>query len=174
MVKECSRCGKDETQVAFASEKRCLPCKQYNDRNNKVHNLYRSGYARNHIRTPHDIGVYCFKYGDEIIYIGSSDNLPFRIYKHYQMNNTFKDGLSKLHRKVLYRWEILKVCETLDEANHYEKVLINKHNPKFNKIKYVKYNENLESISYRRPSRPIRFGWISRLLQKFKEKIQNQ
>ena len=116
-----SRCKKCRVELA----------KKWNNRRNET--------ARVKYPTPHDKCVYAFKEGDEIVYIGSSDATSFRLYRHFNCHQTFDDGLNKLQREAKYSWHILWHGNNMDDAHHQEKLNIQLHQPKFNKILYKNY-----------------------------------
>ena len=93
--------------------------------------------------TPSNICVYAFKRGNEIVYIGSSSKTPHRIYNHY--NDVADKGKSFCHneiplrRQLNYNWHILWYGDDMEDARHQEKILIQAHQPKFNKLKYNNY-----------------------------------
>ena len=137
MVIECKKC-KIETTNYTAKDVNgwCRDCRR--DANADKNNS-QNGLARKRYPTPYNVGVYGFKDGDDFIYIGSSDRLPLRIYRHYIKNFSFEDGLNKLEREVRYSWHILWHGDSLEDAVHMEKLSIQTHQPKFNKIKYKSY-----------------------------------
>jgi len=138
----------------------------------EARNVNRNGMARRRYKCP-DKSVYCFTHNDEIVYIGSSDITPFRINEHYLGHRSFKErsNYNKLEFQMKYRWKILY---SGDDYAHQEKVLIYKHKPKFNRIQYVKYNEeinNQKSVSNWRSALSIRFGRLLGFLQRLTKNI---
>ena len=92
---------------------------------------------------PYDICVYAFKRDDEVVYIGESKDTPLRVYEHLDKTSEKSifhiNGITRFDRKLNYTWHILWYGDTREDAKHQEKILIQIHQPKFNKIKYKSY-----------------------------------
>jgi excinuclease UvrABC nuclease subunit len=93
-------------------------------------------------------GVYIIKRNstNEIIYVGYSGNNLYRtIYRHFQEHND-KEQERFLFTK--YSCTIRVLLSTPIQAEKWEKVLILKYNPKFNKNKYDKIKAKKEEINF--------------------------
>ena len=141
MVKTCYKCG--YTGEDFSPKVKC--CRSCKREQNKIDNARhqfknRSNTYRSKFRVP-DIGVYAFEENGEIVYVGSSDGMPFRLYEHYTVKTgkSFCRDLNRLDREIRFRWHVLWHGDNLSDAIHQEKMLIQIHQPKFNKIKYKNY-----------------------------------
>ena len=142
-MKKCRVCNKEKDLTCFHKHIRqkdghrniCKDCK--NKENNTVWNRRQSGYD-----CPSN-SVYCIKDGDEIVYIGSSAFTSRRLYLHFESkkstHHSFIGDLAPLFRKVKYKWAILWNGDSNEDRAHQEKMLIQIHQPKFNKIKYKNY-----------------------------------
>ncbi len=147
ITRQCSRCRKEEgdsdpegNEITFTgSYKRCDRCTGTNEYKNSKKN----DYARMKYPTPHNICVYAFKEGKEVSYIGSSDNTSYRIWEHYNQKSktskSFCKKLNPLQRQMKFTWHILWYGDSMEDAFHVEKLMIQSHQPKFNKLKYDNY-----------------------------------
>ena len=147
ILKTCSRCKKEEGDLTpegnptyfIAGYKRCARCTSQNEsRNARIVNERRAMYP-----TPHDTIVYAFKEGNEFVYIGSTKEGPLRIWEHLNkksMKSVFHClGINRLQREMRFSWHVLWNGDEIKNAHHQEKMLIQIHQPKFNKIKYKSY-----------------------------------
>lgn len=104
-------------------------------------------------------GVYIIKRNGKIIYVGmSKSNVYKTLYRHFQIWNdnreearTSKNPYSRYYERVTYYTKTNKANNFLEfsvrivlctpkQAEHLEKMLILKYNPRDNGTKYVKYN----------------------------------
>ena len=143
--KTCQVCRKDLPLEMYNKnnykksglQDQCRSCsKEGNDRRR---NLYKRKYP-----VPSDICVYAFKEGDEMVYIGSSNQTAHRMYEHYHRKPGVWKGselnkMSLFEKQLKLTWHILWYGDDIKDAQHQEKMLIQIHQPKFNKIKYKNY-----------------------------------
>ena len=144
MVRQCSCCKYDEGSyrkrsgelVEMASNVRCTKCKEMDTkRNPRRKEIFRSKYP-----VPSNVCVYAFKKGDEVIYIGSSEETAKRINRHYNDSEyIFCPDINPLIRQRDFTWHILWHGDDYNDAKHMEKLNIQTFQPKFNKIKYKTY-----------------------------------
>lgn len=93
-------------------------------------------------------GVYIIKRNstDEIIYIGYSGNNLYRtIYRHFQEHN---DKMQERFLFSKYSCTIRVLLSTELQASKWEKILILKYNPKYNKNKYENLTAKKEEINF--------------------------
>lgn len=139
-LKTCPTCGYTGENFS-AKVPECRPCKK--ERNKRDNELYVKGkrhiaYSKNY-RVPKTI-VYGFKEGDEFAYIGSTDNGSYRLWEHYNsQHKTFCRELSPLVRQLKYEWHVLWHGDNYEDAKHQEKMMLQIHKPKCNKILYKNY-----------------------------------
>ena len=111
-------------------------------------NAYRNARKRmkgSHYGIKHNNCVYAFIKDNEIVYIGSSRNTPHRMYQHLGTKrdtgaHVFNE-MNLLQRSKDLSWVILWHGEDGDDDSriHQEKLNIQLHQPKFNKILYKNY-----------------------------------
>lgn len=82
---------------------------------------------------PKESGVYWFISNDEIMYVGSSKNLYYRMNTH---NNAIKQGSEHGYKKELYQFlqtnPFTIEYQLADDYKQLEQQLIEQHNPKYN------------------------------------------
>jgi len=145
MVKTCTKCKEEKDITEFHVSNRNpdglrFHCKECRKSENARTNSRRRDISRNKYPTPHDICTYAIKEGDEIVYIGSTEYGPYRLWEHFNdKKKTFCREESPLVKRLKYTWHIVWHGGTYDDAKHQEKVLIQIHQPKFNIIKYKSY-----------------------------------
>lgn len=133
-IKECTRCSKKHE----LETKYCQDCKDYmNNVANPKWNSQRNARMATKYVAPNE-SVYAFLEDEEVVYIGSSGETPFRIYKHYNDRHvSFAKDMSPLMRQSKFTWKILYQGS---DYSHVEKILIRNMDPKYNKIKYKNYH----------------------------------
>ena len=119
-------------------------CDRCMDRGRRERNKYvRKREESSRMRVPFEKGVYSINHGDEIVYIGYSDSVGWRLSEHFNKGAGHsilaKNGINRLVRELEYSWNILWHGDSIEYARHQEKMLIQAHQPKFNKIKYKNY-----------------------------------
>lgn len=106
-------------------------------------------------------GVYIIKRSGKIVYVGMSKSSVYKaLYRHFQIWNdnreesrTSKNPYSRYYERVTYYTKTNKDNNFIDftvrvvlctpkQAEHLEKMLIIKYNPKDNGTKYVQYTAN--------------------------------
>ncbi len=141
-TKICKKCLEEKKISEFSKMKRakdglqswCKLCnKDYNSR--MILNrgsAYSKGYP-----TPHDKCVYCIKNTEDmIVYVGSSKNTSYRLWEHLSGK---KSGSLQFHKGDIpddldkYSYEIIWHGDNDMKRKITEKVMIDKHQPKFNK-----------------------------------------
>lgn len=137
-TKYCTYLEKELPISEFYSSQNGSKSKQYYRDSATRFNPNRKDKFKNRYNLPSNNCVYAFKDGDEIIYIGSSNNAGFRLNNH--INNKSLTGNSSLKElNVLQRkqltWFILWYGEDGQDAQrlNQEKELIKLHQPKYNK-----------------------------------------
>ena len=140
LKRQCSCCKYDEGSirkqsgelVVMASDVRCTRCKSMDaERNPRRNDIFKLKYP-----AP-DKAVYAFLEGNEIVYIGESDNCSFRINNHFNnkspINNSVFKEINVLERKKRFSYVILWEGDNDEYRKSQEKELIKLHQPKFNK-----------------------------------------
>ena len=151
MVKECKTCGVEKLISEFHRDSgrkdgldpRCKECQKAKRARLQGGNKRNIGPSKRY-GIPYQIGVYALKKGNEIVYIGHSDSVAARIDVHF--GKTGRESIlyfekNKLKRKLEYTWHILWHGDSMDDAYHQEKLLVQLHQPKLNKIKYLNYEK---------------------------------
>ncbi len=130
-TKECSI--KDCDELNYSSSTQCYKHLRESSDNSR-HNSNRSEYARRRFLTPFDIGVYSIKEGNETVYIGSSDNIPWRLYLHFCKKTSAHQFTDEkyLVKKMKYAWHVIWNGDNLEDARWNERELIKLYQPKFN------------------------------------------
>ena len=141
-IKYCNICDTDKKESEFyANRSDCIECRK---KYQSTKNPFRNELARRKYPTPHDKCVYAFKEGDEIVYIGESKETSWRINLHYYTNQNnscfYSNGIKdRWMRERDYTWHILWYGDSYKDRLHQEKLNIQLHQPKFNKILYKNY-----------------------------------
>ena len=88
------------------------------------------------VRIPKEAGVYLFKADEEIIYIGSSNNLYMRMTYH---RCCIRKGWDHGYKQDLYQYlqtnQFTVEFKTTDNYRQLEQELVEKYHPKFNAIR---------------------------------------
>ena len=148
MTKKCRICEEEKVSTEFHLHKansdglraECKECRKTRDKRwmgkGAVISRYNQQYGINQ-----SIMTYAFKEGDEIVYVGSTNHGGFRIWEHYNKNTiaSFARHESPLLRQMKYTFHIVWYGDSKDDAFHHEKLWIQIHQPKFNKLKFNNY-----------------------------------
>ena len=134
-TKTCAKCAEEKLLTEFHVHKtskdgrrsNCIECKtQWNDQRNE---RFKEAYP-----AP-DKGVYGIKDPKgELIYIGESDELSNRIYRHFNQRSNKSTVCYKLNGDMEnITYDILWYGDDDSDRKYQEKVLVDLHRPKFNK-----------------------------------------
>ena len=110
-TKYCTYLNKYLPITEFYKSQSGSKSKQYYRDNANRHTNLRIKADKAHVyRTKYNvpsITTYMFKHGDEVVYIGSSENTPMRIHEHYTHKRlSFCKEENRLLREVKYSWNI--------------------------------------------------------------------
>ena len=138
MVKICSKCKEEKTIDEFyvilgKVYSKCKSCQK------KAVLPTKNKFALKQYPAVTQNCVYAFKDGDEIVYIGESDRVSYRIWEHLNQKSitskSFCKELNVLERKKRFTWHILWYGDEGQDSYrlYQEKELIKLHQPKYNK-----------------------------------------
>ena len=148
-IKECKTCGVEKSELDFHKDSgrkdgldpRCKECQKAKRSRLQGGNKRNIGPSKRY-KIPFQIGVYALKKEGKVVYIGHSDSVAARIDIHF--GKTGKESVlhfegNKLIRKRDYSWHILWHGDSMDDAYHQEKLLVQLHQPELNQLKYNNY-----------------------------------